>query len=138
MNILTNLRKYKKAINDSNRKVISLHQLSLLSNVTEERIQDDLVLFDPLLRMKEKYNYRSLIDDIEKYIADSKPVKVKTKHTKKATKAPIYENTMDYFNNNLVLIGGLINNAFVFDEDKLKELRKVVNRELKEIKEKKK
>ncbi|MEG2053067.1 MAG: hypothetical protein RRZ92_03865 [Bacilli bacterium] len=131
MSQITNLRKYKKALLSSKKKNVCLHDLSLMTGIMDERILDDCIVLEPLLRMSPDYNYRNLLEEIDVFIEENKAVK---KPTKKKVKKIIECTSLEYIISKTVLPGGIINRSYTFNEDELKALRKIINKELKEFK----
>ena len=64
-----NAKKYLKFLSESKTKILSLHKLSLGTNVLEEVILDEFSEFDPLIRMIEGTNFKKFIQDLEEYVA---------------------------------------------------------------------
>lgn len=127
---LSNLKKYDKFLKSTNKKIVDVDTLSKGVNIKADLIIDDLIYFEPMLRMiVENYNFRNLGKNIEDYISNSI-----NKETKKKTKRLKYDpnqTTMDFIYSKLLLDNGFIDRYYKFSNQDLKHLRYLINKELK-------
>lgn len=127
---LSNLKKYDKFLKSTNKKIVDVDTLSKGVNIKADLIIDDLIYFEPMLRMiVENYNFRNLEKNIEDYISNSI-----NKETKKKTKRLKYDpnqTTMDFIYSKLLLDNGFIDRHYKFSNQDLKHLRYLINKELK-------
>lgn len=127
---LSNLKKYDKFLKSTNKKIVDVDTLSKGVNIKADLIIDDLIYFEPMLRMiVENYNFRNLEKNIEDYISNSI-----NKETKKKTKRLKYDpnqTTMDFIYSKLLLDNGFIDRYYKFSNQDLKHLRYLINKELK-------
>ena len=127
---LVNAKKYFKYLNESKSKIVTLHKLSLGTNILEDTILDDFVEFYPLIRMMENQNFKKFIPDLESFILLNKEVKKKTPKKKKS-KTINYSSIKEFLYDKMLLTGGFIDRSYEFDEDDIKTLRLLCTRELK-------
>ena len=127
---LVNAKKYFKYLNESKSKIVTLHKLSLGTNILEDTILDDFVEFYPLIRMMENQNFKKFIPDLESFILLNKEVKKKAPKKKK-TKTINYSSIKEFLYDKMLLTGGFIDRSYEFDEDDIKTLRLLCTRELK-------
>lgn len=134
---LTTAKKYLKAINDSKKKTLDLKNLCYLVNKKEEYVLDDLQELDPMIRMfSDNYNFKNMAVLLDEFIV-SKEAPPKKKVVKKATRTK-YKTVKDYVYNELLVDNLYIDKGYEFNDEQLNDLRKVINKELKERKGKKK
>ena len=127
---LVNAKKYFKYLNESKSKIVTLHKLSLGTNILEDTILDDFVEFYPLIRMMENQNFKKFIPDLESFILSNKEVKKKTPKKKK-TKTINYSSIKEFLYDKMLLTGGFVDRSYEFDENDIKTLRLLCTRELK-------
>lgn len=122
-------RKYLRII--SNKKHLTFHELSLEVGIMEDILREQLSTFDPMVRMFEEYNVCDLIPAIEEYLV---PTKVMPKRT--PAKKNIYETINEFVYKNMTVPGGIVDMGLELNLSQLKALRKLVNAEIKEKKNK--
>ena len=106
---LSNLKKYDKFLKSTNKKIVDVDTLSKGVNIKADLIIDDLIYFEPMLRMiVENYNFRNLEKNIEDYISNS----IK-KETKKKTKRLKYEKYLGSEKRDIYRLEAYGNNASV-------------------------
>lgn len=127
---LSNLKKYDKFLKSTNKKIVDVDTLSKGVNIKADLIIDDLIYFEPMLRMiVENYNFRNLEINIEDYISNS--IKKETKKKTKRLKYDPNQTTMDFIYSKLLLDNGFIDRHYKFSNQDLKHLRYLINKELK-------
>ena len=122
-------RKYLRII--SNKKHLTFHELSLEVGIMEDILREQLSTFDPMVRMFEEYNVCDLIPSIEEYLV---PTKVMPKRT--PAKKNAYETINEFVYKNMTVPGGIVDMGLELNLSQLKALRKLVNAEIKEKKNK--
>ena len=122
-------RKYLRII--SNKKYLTFHELSLEVGIMEDILREQLSTFDPMVRMFEEYNVCDLTSAIEEYLI---PTKVMPKRNN--TKPSAYESIGDFVYANMTVPGGIVDRGMELNLSQLKALRKLVNAEIKEKKNK--
>ena len=122
-------RKYLRII--SNKKHLTFHELYLEVGIMEDIIREQLSTFDPMVRMFEEYNVCDLIPAIEEYLVPTK-VMPKRAPAKKST----YETINEFVYKNMTVPGGIVDMGLELNLSQLKALRKLVNAEIKEKKNK--
>ena len=122
-------RKYLRII--SNKKHLTFHELSLEVGIMEDILREQLSTFDPMVRMFEEYNVCDLIPAIEEYLV---PTKVMPKRT--PVKKNAYETINEFVYRNMTVPGGIVDMGLELNLSQLKALRKLVNAEIKEKKNK--
>jgi len=122
-------RKYLRII--SNKKYLTFHELSLEVGIMEDILREQLSTFDPMVRMFEEYNVCDLSSAIEEYLI---PTKVMPKRNN--TKPSAYESIGDFVYANMTVPGGIVDRGMELNLSQLKALRKLVNAEIKEKKNK--
>lgn len=127
---LSNLKKYDKFLKSTNKKIVDVDTLSKGVNIKADLIIDDLIYFEPMLRMiVENYNFRNLEKNIGDYISNS--IKKETKKKTKRLKYDPNQTTMDFIYSKLLLDNGFIDRHYKFSNQDLKHLRYLINKELK-------
>ena len=127
---LSNLKKYDKFLKSTNKKIVDVDTLSKGVNIKADLIIDDLIYFEPMLRMiVESYNFKNLEKNIEDYISNS--IKKENKKKTKRLKYDPNQTTMDFIYSKLLLDNGFIDRHYKFSNQDLKHLRYLINKELK-------
>ena len=135
----SNLKKYLKFLQNSKQKNISLLLLSRGVNIKEDIILDELSYFNPILRMiSDDFNFKTLIDDIEKYLKKIESEnKTKKKKVSKRVKVDKDLDVLSYIYSLMILDNGFVDRSYKFSDQDLKKLRLLVNKEIKKRKENK-
>ena len=125
-----NAKKYLKYLEESKSKIVTLHKLSLGTNIQEDVILDEFVEFDPLIRMIENTNFKKFIPDLQAVVEAAKAVKKKAPKKKKA-KSMNYNSIKEFIYDKMLLTGGFVDRSYEFEENDIKTLRLLCTRELK-------
>ena len=135
----SNLKKYLKFLQNSKQKNISLLLLSRGVNIKEDIILDELSYFNPILRMiSDDFNFKTLIDDIEKYLKKIESEnQTKKKKASKRVKVDKDLDVLSYIYSLMILDNGFVDRSYKFSDQDLKKLRLLVNKEIKKRKENK-
>ena len=133
--ILTKVRakKYISLMKKWHLQYMSLDDLSLQSGITVEHIIEEFSSLDPMIRMLcDDYNVLDLLKELEEF---AKPAPVSTKK-KVVKKAPVlkYVDIYEFIYQEMTLPGGLIDKNSRLSLNQLKELRKLINAEIKNLK----
>lgn len=131
----TNAKKYLSAIKTSKKKCLTSEALSRYMGIYPEVINRDLSEFYPMLALDPSYNLRDLIPNIEAYIAEQEANKPAKTHKKIKKTAQKYSSIGDFVYKKMT-IGGLVDKNANLDETDLKVLRKLIDEQLEEIKQK--
>ncbi|MDD3383754.1 MAG: hypothetical protein PHX46_02970 [Bacilli bacterium] len=124
-------RKYLIIIQKLKKKNITINDIAMSIGIRDSVIREDLAYFDPIIRLDEKYNVATLINPLEKLINTKSPSK---KHIKKSKVKTIYEGIGDFVYKNMTIPGGIINRNAILNEKQLKDLKKLINEELRQMK----
>ena len=135
----SNLKKYLKFLQNSKQKNVSLLLLSRGVNIKEDIILDELSYFNPILRMiSDDFNFKTLIDDIEKYLKKIESEnQTKKKKVSKRVKVDKDLDILSYIYSLMILDNGFVDRSYKFSDQDLKKLRLLVNKEIKKRKENK-
>lgn len=135
----SNLKKYLKFLQNSKQKNVSLLLLSRGVNIKEDIILDELSYFNPILRMiSDDFNFKTLIDDIEKYLKKIESEnQTKKKKVSKRVKVDKDLDVLSYIYSLMILDNGFVDRSYKFSDQDLKKLRLLVNKEIKKRKENK-
>ena len=135
----SNLKKYLKFLQNSKQKNVSLLLLSRGVNIKEDIILDELSYFNPILRMiSDDFNFKTLIDDIEKYLKKIESEnQTKKKKVSKRVKVDKDLDVLSYIYSLMILDNGFVDRSYKFSNQDLKKLRLLVNKEIKKRKENK-
>lgn len=135
----SNLKKYLKFLQNSKQKNVSLLLLSRGVNIKEDIILDELSYFNPILRMiSDDFNFKTLIDDIEKYLKKIESEnQTKKKKVSKRVKVAKDLDVLSYIYSLMILDNGFVDRSYKFSDQDLKKLRLLVNKEIKKRKENK-
>lgn len=135
----SNLKKYLKFLQNSKQKNVSLLLLSRGVNIKEDIILDELSYFNPILRMiSDDFNFKTLIDDIEKYLKKIESEnKTKKKKVSRRVKVDKDLDVLSYIYSLMILDNGFVDRSYKFSDQDLKKLRLLVNKEIKKRKENK-
>ena len=135
----SNLKKYLKFLQNSKQKNVSLLLLSRGVNIKEDIILDELSYFNPILRMiSDDFNFKTLIDDIEKYLKKIESEnQTKKKKVSKRVKVDKDLDVLSYIYSLMILDNGFVDRSYKFSDHDLKKLRLLVNKEIKKRKENK-
>ncbi|MDY4788134.1 MAG: hypothetical protein SO253_02300 [Bacilli bacterium] len=123
-------RKYLQKLNHFKRNYVSFEMLEDSIGIVKDVLKEDFANFDPMIRMYDDVNLMDYVSDLNDFINAKKEVK------KKAVRLQKYNSVSEFIYQNCTTSGGIIDVNFTLSPTKLKELRKVVNKELKELKEK--
>ena len=97
----------------------------------EDILREQLSTFDPMVRMFEEYNVCDLIPAIEEYLVPTKDMPKRAPAKKNS-----YETINEFVYKNMTVPGGIVDMGLELNLSQLKALRKLVNAEIKEKKNK--
>lgn len=138
---LTKTRQYHSAIKRSKRKYVTSESLSKEIGVFPDVITDVLSFFDPLVKMDYTYDLRELLPMMEQYIDDL--VREREKQKRPRLTATIkettgYESIDDFvFQKFIFKSSGLFNYDATLNDKDLRVLKKLINLEQAERRDKK-
>ena len=121
----------------SSKKILTLDSLSRLVGIYPDILGQELLYFSPMILMDPSINCKDLLPAIEEYIKSFEPVK-KEKSVSPAVKkkeVASYAGVTDFVYKRMTSAGGLVDRSSRLDEKDLKILHRLVNNELKAIKE---
>jgi len=130
----TTAKKYLSAIENSKKRYLTCENLSSIMGVYPEVIAEQLSFFEPILAMDPSFDLKELIPSISKYIEDEE-AKRKKKEVIKVSKKELseYKSVPDFLYKKMTFNGLVDRNASLSEVD-LKALKKLVQKELDEIK----
>ena len=119
-------------------KYITAERLSRIVGIYPEVISQTLSYFDPMIVMDYTYNLLELVPQIKKFIEDKEAKRAPTPKPIAVKKDEIdqYDSYFDFIYQKLT-IGGMINKSAELSDKDLKILRKLINEELANRKNKK-
>lgn len=119
-------QRYLTAMTQWKKNAMWVQDLSSASGIFEDVIQDDLSQFDPLIRLFPDYDVKGLLPILETKLTSV------TKKTKSRVKKPLrYESVSEFVSAEMTIPGGLVDRSVQLNEKQLKELRKIINYQLK-------
>lgn len=130
----TTAKKYLSAIEGSKKKYLTTENLSRIMGIYPEVIAEQLSYFEPMLAMDPSYDLKELIPVINKYIEEEDSKKAK-KPVVKVSKKDIsgYKSVSDFIYKKMTF-NGLVDRYTTLTEADLKALKKLVQKELDDIK----
>lgn len=130
----TTAKKYLSAIENSKKRYLTTENLSSIMGVYPEVIAEQLSFFEPMLAMDPSFDLKELIPTISKYIEDEESKREK-KEVIKVSKKELseYKSVPDFLYKKMTFNGLVDRNASLSEAD-LKALKKLVQKELDEIK----
>ena len=134
----TNAKKYLSAIKNSKIRNLTCESLSRSFGKYPEIIAEDLSIFEPMLMMDMSgFDLRDLIEPLEKFIEAQEGNKPKEKKVVvRANELKEYKSVADFVYKKMTINGLVSKNATLKEED-LKVLKKLVEREISQVKPKK-
>ena len=130
----TTAKKYLSAIENSKKRYLTTENLSSIMGVYPEVIAEQLSFFEPMLAMDPSFDLKELIPTISKYIEDEESKREK-KEVIKVSKKELseYKSVPDFLYKKMTFNGLVDRNASLGEAD-LKALKKLVQKELDELK----
>lgn len=130
----TTAKKYLSAIEGSKKKYLTTENLSRIMGIYPEVIAEQLSYFEPMLAMDPSYDLKELVPVINKYIEEEDSKKAK-KPVVKVSKKDIsgYKSVSDFIYKKMTF-NGLVDRYATLTEADLKALKKLVQKELDDIK----
>ncbi len=124
------IKKYLTALNKIKVKYVTTERLSKVVGVYPEIIADNLSYFDPMAKLDDTFDVRSITEQMKEYIKPkAKAVKdVKPKQVIKQTEVLEYESVNDFFIKKFT-IGGFVNGNTKLTDKDLKILAKLIKLE---------
>ncbi len=132
----TTAKKYLSAIENSKKRYLTCENLSSIMGVYPEVIAEQLSFFEPMLAMDPSFDLKELIPSISKYI-EAEEAKREKKEVIKVSKKELseYKSVPDFLYKKMTFNGLVDRNASLSEAD-LKALKKLVQKELDELKNK--
>ena len=133
----TTAKKFLTAIEGSKKKYLTCESLSKVMGIYPEIIAEQLSYFEPMLAMDPSYDLKDLIPALNKYIEEEEAKKIK-KDVVKVSKKDLtgYKSISDFIYKKMTFNGLVDRNASLSEKD-LRALKKLVQAELDELKNKK-
>lgn len=129
------LEKVVSAISKSNRKFISLDDLSLLVGLFPEVLGSELAYFEPMILMDSALNTRDLLTPIKNFLASQTVEKEKTPSPKRvvasAKEMKEFPTIASFIYARMTSAGGLFDPSSHLSDHDLHLLQKLVAREVK-------
>ena len=126
------------ALRKGKKKVITLDALSRLVGLYPDVLGEQLVYFSPMILMDPDINCKDLLPQIEEYIKSFDPVKKEKAPSSvpvKKKEVEEYKGVNDFVYRKMTSAGGLVDRSSRLSEKDLKILHRLVNNELKALKE---
>lgn len=132
----TTAKKYLSAIENSKKRYLTCENLSSIMGVYPEVIAEQLSFFEPMLAMDPSFDLKELIPSIGKYI-EAEESKREKKEVIKVSKKELseYKSVSDFLYKKMTFNGLVDRNASLSEAD-LKALKKLVQKELDDLKNK--
>lgn len=132
----TTAKKYLSAIENSKKRYLTCENLSSIMGVYPEVIAEQLSFFEPMLAMDPSFDLKELIPSISKYI-EAEEAKREKKEVIKVSKKELseYKSVPDFLYKKMTFNGLVDRNASLSEAD-LKALKKLVQKELDDLKNK--
>jgi len=132
----TTAKKYLSAIENSKKRYLTCENLSSIMGVYPEVIAEQLSFFEPTLAMDPSFDLKELIPSISKYI-EVEEAKREKKEIIKVSKKELseYKSVPDFLYKKMTFNGLVDRNASLSEAD-LKVLKKLVQKELDDLKNK--
>ncbi len=132
----TTAKKYLSAIENSKKRYLTCENLSSVIGVYPEVIAEQLSFFEPMLAMDPSFDLKELIPSISKYI-EAEEAKREKKEVIKVSKKELseYRSVPDFLYKKMTFNGLVDRNASLSEAD-LKALKKLVQKELNDLKNK--
>ena len=132
----TTAKKYLSAIENSKKRYLTCENLSSIMGVYPEVIAEQLSFFEPMLAMDPSFDLKELIPSISKYI-EAEESKREKKEVIKVSKKELseYKSVSDFLYKKMTFNGLVDRNASLSEAD-LKALKKLVQKELDDLKNK--
>ena len=127
-------KKYLTAIEGSKKRYLTCDNLSRIMGIYPEVIAEQLSFFEPMLAMDPSFDLKELVPAISKYIEEEEAKKVK-KPVVKVSKKDLsgYKSVVDFVFKRMTF-NGLVDRSVSLSEADLKSLKKLVQKELDELK----
>ncbi len=132
----TTAKKYLSAIENSKKRYLTCENLSSIMGVYPEVIAEQLSFFEPTLAMDPSFDLKELIPSISKYI-EAEEAKREKKEIIKVSKKELseYKSVSDFLYKKMTF-NGLVDRNASLSEAGLKVLKKLVQKELDDLKKK--
>lgn len=132
----TTAKKYLSSIENSKKRYLTCENLSSTMGVYPEVIAEQLSFFEPTLAMDPSFDLKELIPSIKKYI-EAEESKREKKEVIKVSKKELseYKSVSDFLYKKMTFNGLVDRNASLSEAD-LKALKKLVQKELDDLKNK--
>ena len=126
------------ALRKGKKKVITLDALSRLVGLYPDVLGEQLLYFSPMILMDPTVNCKDLLPQIEEYVKSfESPQKEKVPSSPKVKKKEVdeFKGVNDFVYQKMTSAGGLVDRSSRLSEKDLKILHRLVNAELKSIRE---
>ena len=129
---VTTVKKYIAALTKKKYKYITSERLSMMIGISEEKINEDLSYFEPMIIMDYTYNLLDLIPALKEFVLNDENKKnqrvVKDVVTKKQLSQ--YDSIADFVYQKMTIPGsGLINQSVVLSDADLRALKRLIQEE---------
>ena len=129
---VTTVKKYIAALTKKKYMYIKSERLSMMIGISEEKINEDLSYFEPMIIMDYTYNLLDLIPALKEFVLNDENKKnqrvVKDVVTKKQLSQ--YDSIADFVYQKMTIPGsGLINQSVVLSDADLRALKRLIQEE---------
>ena len=135
---VSDIKKYLNGLLKLNKKYVTSERLSKVVGIYPDVINEHLSYFEPLLAMDTEFNLMELVPTLKKYLVEQEENKtlIKKPAIKKA-EVEQYSSINDFIYKKMTSVGGLLDYNIVLSDKDLRVLRKLVNEEITNRKNKK-
>lgn len=127
---LEEAKRYLKAIKANKQRHLTCDVLAKDIGLYPDIIASALSFFDPVISIDMDYEVRDLIPELENFIKDKEGNKKSNKKVNKLANTK-FKSVNDFVFNKYVVAGGLMDRSIELNEADLKELKKIINNEIK-------
>jgi hypothetical protein len=119
---------YLEGLLKAKKKHINTYDLAQSVGILEDFIRDELSYLDPMIRLDLEYNLMDLIPALETMLS----TKVERKRSSISTKNQEYQSIADFIYKNMTVSGGIVDRNLDLDNQQIKDLKKLVNKTIKQ------
>jgi hypothetical protein len=129
------LEKIVSFLSKTNRKYLSLDDLSSLVGLYPDALGKELTFFEPMVMMDPSLNMRNLLEPIKAYLMEQGKKKEKTPKSRRVVASSKelseYSTIAEFVYAKMAYAGGLMDPSAKLNDHDLHVLQKLVNREVK-------
>jgi NADH/NAD ratio-sensing transcriptional regulator Rex len=119
---------YLEGLLKAKKKHINTYELAQSVGILEDFIRDELSFIEPMVRLDLDFNLMELVPQLESMLA----VKVERKRISSSKSGINYLSVADFVYKNMTVSGGIIDRNLELDNQQLKDLKKLINKTIKQ------